>query len=96
MRRKWTKRDVRTLERLFESPTRADVTWSEVVRLVERCGGVVENARRGSGRRVRLGDRRAWLHAPHEKEMPKGAVEGLRDLFADVFGDELESIGAKP
>ena len=92
----WNARQERTVRRIFEKPTRSDITWSEVKALIEGSGGTIENSKRGSGRRVRLGHRKARLHAPHAKELPKGAVEGLQDVLAELFEDELRKMGLRP
>ena len=74
------KRD-ETLERIFEEPTRADVTWQEVENMIKRHGGKVKNGK-GSRRRIVFPGAKGSLHEPHpQKEMKKYAVEDLRELL---------------
>jgi len=75
----------RTLCRLFERPTRADVEWKDFVSLVKKLGGDVGTGGRtsGSAHRALLNGRRAVLHKPHpDPRMKKGSVESARDFLA--------------
>ncbi len=78
----------KTLQAIFERPTRADVRWSKIERLVEALGGEVTEGR-GSRVRFRLGDRVATFHGPHPRRVTgKATLEDVR-LF-------LENAGIKP
>ena len=78
----------RTLEAVFERPTRSDIPWRDIERLFEALGGLVASGR-GSRRRVKLRDRRATFHEPHpERVTDKGAVESVRGF--------LKSAGIQP
>jgi hypothetical protein len=54
----------KTLQAIFETPTRADVCWRRIEALVRALGGEVTEGR-GSRVRFRLGDRVATFHGPH-------------------------------
>jgi hypothetical protein len=78
----------RTLDAIFERPTRADIPWRDIERLFLALGGRVENGK-GSRRRVLLRERRAVFHEPHpERVTDKGAVVDVRGF--------LESAGIRP
>ena len=79
------KRQRRTLDRLFERPSRSDVRWEELVSLMRALGA---EQHEGAGSRVRfvLHGAILSLHRPHPKpELKKYAVEDVRD-FLDVNG----------
>ena len=70
-----------TLDRIFQEPTRSDVTWKEVENLVKRLGGKIQNGK-GSRRRIIFSNVKGSLHEPHpQKEMKKYAVEDMRELL---------------
>ena len=78
------RRHCRTLCRIFERPTRADVEWDDFVALVEKLGGHVSTGGRtsGSAHRALLNGCRAVLHKPHpDPRMKKGSVESARDFL---------------
>lgn len=78
----------RTLEALFETPTRANIRWDRIEALVRALGGEVTEGR-GSRVRFRLGDRIATLHRPHPRPTAgKATVEDIRRFF--------ENAGIKP
>ena len=78
----------KTLERIFETPTRADVRWAAVEALVKALGGEVTQGR-GSRVRFRLGERLATFHGPHPKRVTgKATLEDLRRF--------LENAGVRP
>ena len=78
----------KTLEAVFERPTRADVRWSSVEGLIRALGGEVTEGR-GSRVRFKLGDRVATFHGPHPRRVAgKATLEDVR-LF-------LENAGVRP
>jgi len=78
----------RTLERIFERPTRADIRWSDVESLIRALDGTIEE-RKGSVVLLRLQGRPKIFHRPHPRpETEKGAVKALRMM--------LESLGITP
>ena len=78
----------KTLQAIFEKPTRADVRWSKVEGLVRALGGEVTEGR-GSRVRFRLGKRVATFHGPHPQRVAgKGTLEDVRRF--------LENAGIKP
>lgn len=91
------RRHCRTLCRIFERPTRADVGWDDFVALVKKLGGQVSTGGRtsGSAHRALLNGRRAVLHKPHpDPRMKKGSVESVRD-FLTAAGVTPASQGCK-
>jgi hypothetical protein len=74
----------KTLEAIYQRPTRADVRWREVAGLMKALGA---EATEGRGSRVRfaLNGVRAVFHRPHPRpELVKGAVEALRDFLKEA------------
>jgi len=72
---------MKTLEKLYEKPTRADIKWTDIVALLKACGGNILQ-REGSRVCSKLGHQRAVFHAPHpQKETVKGAVEDVREFL---------------
>ncbi len=72
------KKHTRTLEKIYERPTRANIAWTDIVGLFKACGADVSQ-RQGSRVCIKLGEQRAVFHAPHpQKETVKGAVEDIR------------------
>jgi hypothetical protein len=71
----------RTLQRIFEEPTRADVQWDDFEALVVALGGEWRKPGRtgGSRRRAMLRGVRGLFHRPHPGSvMKKGSVESAR------------------
>ncbi len=74
----------KTLEAIFQKPTKADIRWSEIESLVIGCGGVVQE-REGSRVAMVLNSVRANFHRPHPKPtMKKGAVDAVRLFLANA------------
>jgi hypothetical protein len=75
------KKQSRTLVKIFEKPTRADIKWDDVQSLLNAFGADI---REGSGSRVLaiLNRQILRIHKPHpKKELPKWAVEAVRDFL---------------
>lgn len=71
----------KTLEALFATPTRANITFSDIERLIVALGGEV---RAGAGSRVvfELKGKRAYLHRPHPgREAKKYQIEEVREFL---------------
>jgi hypothetical protein len=78
----------KTLQAIFETPTRADVCWRRIEALVRALGGEVTEGR-GSRVRFRLGDRVATFHGPHpSRATGRGTIEDVRRF--------LENAGFQP
>lgn len=78
----------RTLEQVFERPTRSDVRWAAVEAMVRALGGTVSEGR-GSRVRFRLGERVATFHGPYPKRVTgKATLEDVRRF--------LENAGVRP
>ena len=77
-------RQCRTLETLFETPTRSDLRWARIEALIRALGGEVTEGR-GSRVRFRLGDRIATLHRPHPRPTAgKATVEDVRRFLQNA------------
>lgn len=78
------KKQQKTLSRIQNKPTCADITWDEVKSVFKALGGKV---REGEGSRVQiiLNTRVLRLHRPHpQKELKKYAVEAIRDFLINT------------
>jgi len=80
----------KTLSKLFESPTRSDIKWSDVVSLFKALGAEMYE---GSGSRVTFvfQNGKIDMHKPHpQKELKKYAVESIKSFFEtnDIILDE--------
>lgn len=77
-------RQQRTLNKIFENPTRADIEWQEVKSLLSACNADIREGR-GSRIRVVIDNQVLNLHTPHpKKELKKYAVELVREFLAKV------------
>jgi hypothetical protein len=73
----------RTLEAIFETPTRSDIRWRDIENLIVALGGSVTSGR-GSRRRILL-VRPAEFHMPHpEPTTDNGAVKDMREYLRSV------------
>jgi len=76
---------LKTLQKIFDRPTRSDIEWLRVRSLLTACGAEILEGR-GSRIRVVLNRRILNLHTPHPgKELKKYAVELVRD-FLEISG----------
>lgn len=85
-----TRKHRRTLDRVFEEPTRSDVRWPDVEGLLRALGAEVSEGR-GSRVRVYLYGVRAVFHRPHPSpETDKGALKSVQRFLieADVGKDD--------
>ena len=79
-----TRRHQRTLDAIFEIPTRSDIPWDDIVKLLRALGAEM-SAGRGSRIRISLGDVRAVFHRPHpRKEIDKGALRSMRRFLKEA------------
>ena len=73
-----------TLASIFHSPTRANIVWSDVEKLLVALGAEIEE---GNGSRVRiaLNGVRSVFHRPHpQKEADKGAVKDMQRFLTEA------------
>jgi hypothetical protein len=74
----------KTLEAIYQRPTRADVRWREVVVLLKALDTEITEGR-GSRVRFALNGIRAVFHKPQPRsELVKGAVEALREFLKEA------------
>ena len=74
----------KTLRAVFDEPTRSNVPWADVEKLLVVLGAEVTE---GSGSRVRvaLGGVRAVFHRPHpQRETDKGALKSARRFLREA------------
>ncbi len=77
----------KTLTGVFEEPTRADLSWARVEKLLVALGAELSEGR-GSRILVYLNETRAVFHRPHSrKEVGKGALRSVR-RFLEAAGIE--------
>ena len=77
-------RHERTLQAVFEEPTRSDLKWSAVVAMLRSLGAEITEGR-GSRVRVYLEGVRAVFHRPHpQKEMIRAAVRSLQRFLREA------------
>ena len=77
----------RTLQRIFEEPTRPDIAWADFEALLVGVGGEWRKPGRtaGSRRRAILNDVKGQFHRPHPgSTMKKGSVEAARFFFRNA------------
>ena len=78
------KKQQRTLERIFESPARSDISWNDIESLFIALGADVSEGR-GSRVRVALKDVRAVFHRPHPQRVTnKSTVRSVRRFFLET------------
>lgn len=74
-------KQVRTLNAVFEEPTRSDIKWKDIESLLKGLGAVIKEGK-GSRVRVSLGEVVAVFHRPHPQPTTnKGAVDSVRDFL---------------
>jgi hypothetical protein len=77
----------KTLDEIYERPTRANIRWRDVSALMKALGTEITEGR-GSRVRFALNGVRAVFHKPHPRpELVKGAVEALRDFLTEAGVD---------
>ena len=78
------KKQRKTLDAIFATPTRRNIVWSDVVSLIEALGGTVIQ---GNGSRVRfsLNGVSLNIHSPHpQKELKRYQVKDVRVFLLRV------------
>ena len=78
------KKQKKTLSRIQDKPTNADITWDEVQSFFKAIGAMI---REGEGSRVQIifNKQVLRLHKPHpQKELRKYAVEAIRDFLINI------------
>ena len=77
------KKQRQTLQKVFEKPDRADISWNDVEGLFIALGAEVTEGKE-SRVRVALNDVRAVFHRPHpERVTNKGAVRSVRRFLME-------------
>lgn len=74
----------KTLEAILSTPTRADISWSEIESLLEALGTEITPGN-GSRERCVLNGVKAVFHRPHpERITTKGTVEDVRRFLRNA------------
>ena len=77
------KKQRQTLQKVFEKPERADISWKDIEGLFTALGAEVTEGK-GSRVRVALNDVRAIFHRPHpERVTNKGAVKSVQRFLME-------------
>jgi len=77
------KKQRQILQKVFEKPERADISWNDIEGLFIARGDEVTEGR-GSRVRVALNDVRAVFHRPHpERATNKGSVKSARRFLME-------------
>jgi hypothetical protein len=77
----------KTLQAIFDRPTRANIVWAEVERLIVALGGRIEN-RGGSMVCLFLDGQPRLFHRPHpQKEAKKHAIDAVRAYLTTLGYD---------
>jgi hypothetical protein len=79
-----SRRQQRTLDRIFEEPARSDVRWQEIETLMTALGAELTE---GRGSRIRLALRgvRAVFHRPHPRpETGRSALRSVRRFLTEA------------
>ena len=75
------KRHQKTLDRIFQTPARAGIRWSDIESLLGALGAEISEGR-GSRVRIELNGVMAVFHRPHpQKETDRGAVASMRKFL---------------
>ena len=78
------KKQRRTLQKVFEEPQRADISWNDIEGLLVALGAEVTEGK-GSRVRVALNDVRAVFHRPHPRSVTnKGSVKSVRRFLMEL------------
>ena len=74
----------KTVTAIFADPTRSNIAWAEIERLLIACGADVSEGR-GSRVRIALNGVRAVFHRPHpQKDTDRGAVMSMRRFLIEA------------
>ena len=74
----------KTLEKIFENPTRANILWTDIESLLIALGAETSEGQ-GSRVRIALNGVRAVFHRPHpRKETNKSAVKSMRRFLIEA------------
>lgn len=74
----------KTLEEIFETPTRSDISWTDVESLFLSLGAIVQQGK-GSRVRVALNGVKAVFHEPHpQKEVSKSTIKDIREFLTNA------------
>jgi len=77
------KKQRQTLQKVFEKPERADISWKDIEGLFTALGAEVTEGK-GSRLRVALNDVRAVFHRPHpERVTNKGSVKSVQRFLME-------------
>jgi hypothetical protein len=78
------RKNLKTLEAIFDDPLRSNVLWKDIEALFEAAGAEISE---GNGSRIRiyLNGVKAVFHRPHPgKEIDKGALKSVRRFLREA------------
>ena len=84
-------RQRKTIEKIFDLPTRSDIEWNEIEILLKYLGAEITEGR-GSRVRIALNGVKAVFHRPHpKKEVDKGTINSVKRYLLEcgVINNEL-------
>jgi hypothetical protein len=77
------KKQRQTLQRIFDKPTRSDISWNDIESLLITLGAKVSEGK-GSRVRVALNDVRAVFHRPHPQRVTnKASVRSVQRFMIE-------------
>jgi len=84
MKSKLRSKHRKTLQAVFETPVRANISWADIESMLIACGAKISEGR-GSRVRIALNDVRAVFHRPHPREeTDRGAVVAMRRFLIEA------------
>ena len=79
-----SKKQRRTLKRIFEKPERSDISWRDIESIFTALGANISEGK-GSRVRVALNGVRAVFHRPHPNRITnKGAIRSVRRFLQEA------------
>jgi len=79
-----SKKHQKTLTAIFQTPSRSDVPWDDIIKLLATLGAEITEGR-GSRVRIALGGVRAVFHRPHpQNETDKGALKSMKRFLTEA------------
>ncbi len=75
----------KTIKKIFEKPTPANIKWNDVISALKACGVEIQESASGSRVGFVYEDARMVLHKPHPgNELKKYTVQDVRDFLIRI------------
>ncbi len=78
---KLSRKNQKTLDAIFASPTPANIRWAAIETLLTALGAMIYEGSGGSHFSCKLNDVRAVLSRPHQAETPRPYVRQVRTFL---------------